>query len=109
MIPKHMGKGSKGPAVTVLLSFLAKQATKHGKLPAELKVSDELDDRGIELVILYQTTRGIAIDGVCGPEMRADMLSQGFDFESTARAAGGKTIFVQTIEKKVTWIPRSEK
>jgi hypothetical protein len=108
MIPKYMEKWSKGPAVVVLLSFLVGWTIEWSKLPLDFKIGDELDDGGMKLVALYQTKSGISIDGGCGPEMRGDMLSQGFDFESAARANGGTTFFVQVDGTNIPWSPESD-
>ena len=106
-IPTYMEKGSKGPAVVVLLSFLNGWALSWGEggLPEGFQIGDELDMDAMTLVAQYQEDNGLDVDGGCGPQMRTDMTERGFNFEAAARAAGGATKFVQLDGSYILWAP----
>lgn len=110
MIPTYLEKGSKGPAVVPLLVFLLTWASLFGEeVPEGFQTDDELGERGMLLIAKYQEFEGLTVEGGCGPEMRASLLSRyNFDFELVANSVGGETIFVQPDGQQISWSPEAK-
>ncbi len=108
-IPKYLEKGSKGPAVVPLLAFLVGWGFGWCEVPDGFKADDELGELGMKLIAKYQEDNGLSVEGGCGPQMRANLLDHGFDFELAACSAGSDlTTFVQPDGTKVEWSPRMD-
>ena len=86
-----MEKGSKGPAVVVLQIVL-----KMFGCGWEIEVDGDFGDKTEEGLCMYQRTRGLEVDGKCGPEVRAEICRQiGIDFDSLpADLFRGETVTV---------------
>lgn len=103
-VPEYMEKGSKGPAVNVLLVFL--MAWSHGLASHELKCDDELGDTGMKWLGFFQDQHGLERKGGCGPDTRAKILEKyGIDFDDLVRRTARSTSFVQPDGEVISWHP----
>ena len=100
-IPPYLEKGSSGPAVNVLLSWL-----KGFYRAPEIECDAVLGDIGDGVVKRLQSENGLEPDGGVGPDTRTCMKEKlGFDFEDAARNTAGDNIFVQLGGERVGWNP----
>ncbi|HEY4520478.1 MAG TPA: hypothetical protein VJJ72_01600 [Candidatus Paceibacterota bacterium] len=98
-IPPYLEKGSRGPAINILLVWLK------GFFRAPDIVCDSVyGDVGAGYVKRLQGQHGLDPDGGVGPKTRR-MLKEdyGFDFESVASNTGGASMFVQPDGKVLVW------
>lgn len=106
--PQYMQKGSRGPAVNLILIALAVWAEFKGGGKHELAIvcDGEYGETAAAVMMAFQKSRGLEPDGHFGPSTRSVFLADfGFHFESVARSTGGTTIFVQPDGTEIAWSP----
>lgn len=106
--PRFMGKGSKGPAVKVLLQWLKEVLpilTPHVDVTG-LIVDDEYGEHALRCVGEFQDAHKIKADGVFGPKTRALAKDRyGFDFVARAKETYGITEFAAPGRPNLYWAP----
>jgi hypothetical protein len=104
--PRYMEKGSRGPAVNLILAFLI--GWGRGDIKDVVPDAD-YGEKGAGHMKRFQTSHGLDADGGCGPETRSFLLNRyGFDFEAAAQATGGTTVFVQDDGTEISWSPEPD-
>jgi hypothetical protein len=89
-VPPSMNKGSKGPAVNLLLAFLC--GTGYGK---DIIFDGVYGDIAEQRLKNFQKRNNLKIDGKFGAETRSCMKEDyDFDFEQACQSIPGKTTFV---------------
>lgn len=110
--PEYMCKGSKGPAVNIILSFLSGWASTptrrpdggHGIVPDCL-----LGTVGCYWLERLRNAHGVPDERDLGPKTITYLKSCGFDFEVAVRSTGGMTVFVQPDGTEILWSPEAER
>lgn len=107
--PQYMEKGSRGPAVNLVLEFLQGWGRGQGRLFKSIKGDCHYGNMGAACAMEFQRAHGgLEPDGGWGPKTRAVAKEEyGFDFEEAARHSGGTTIFVQPDGTEVAWSPEA--
>ncbi|MBI1974696.1 MAG: hypothetical protein HYS51_02550 [Candidatus Zambryskibacteria bacterium] len=102
-----MEKGSRGPAVNLILAILAVYAREvvdtslHG-----IDCDGIYGDTGVHWMRNLQNLAELEVDGGCGPQTREYLKERyHFDFEAAARAMGGTNVFVQPDGTEIIWSP----
>lgn len=94
-VPRFMQSGSKGTMAITLNSFLGGWMAGKGVPMGNFKIDDSFASEGSRVMSIYQAWNRISPDGGCGPETRAQLKKDGFDFETIAKQTPGRTLFVQ--------------
>src|SRR3989344_6687232 len=103
-VPKYMQPGSTGVAADLVLAFLAEHLSAQG-VEHHISFDGMYGDTGTKNMKLYQVSHGIEADGGVGPNTRAEMIKDGFDFEAKLRSKPGISFFVQTNGEEIEWSP----
>ena len=105
--PKYMEKGSRGPAVNIILLILVVYAREVEDMSLHrIECDSVLGDNGVFWVKSFQKAHNLEADGGVGPDTRTFLKERyHLDFEAVARASGGITVFVQPDGREIHWSP----
>ena len=103
--PPYLERGSKGPIVDKLLVFLTQWAKKNRRGETGIVEDGVLGNKGVHWLTEYQKASGLEPDGGCGPQTRAQLLKDGFDFNEEAQNTDGKVSgYVQLDGTTLYWV-----
>ena len=101
--PREMKKGSKGPHITVLQSFLC-GAFPASPIAGQMVYDEEFGEVTEELVREFQVRCQVSVSCVWDmPTRGAARRDYNFDFEAACNGIQGTTVFVQADGTKIHW------
>lgn len=104
-LPEFMEIGSYGPIcgrvnafLCAFLTYAVDSDSVDGFIP-----DDVYGEKSSAAMKSYQYLHVLSEDGGCGPETRAELKDDDFDFDVVATSCEGTTIFVQPDGSKIAW------